>query len=666
MRTWMMSKTKVMLLALLCLGGMVVTQSESYGQTFNGTVTTLYMTNDTGTAASCVQFTVDGTGGALVVDPNLIYGGPYQPTVAVVQNGNQATVTLDWGQPVIANTMSVTCVLQSRGGPVTFVNGNWCTAVTGGVITPSGPVNIPLGSGAATGTGGTPWTGPGGGFGAPWPPLPLPPGPGGGSCKVELEVETRCIRHSGVTIYTPWIIGPPRIGGRSFCWHRWCKRSVRKKQIRFRWKIVGVDSSGMPSGIKRRGKWSKWITVRLKFGKWKHRWTSIKPRDFVIPLPWPFPFLDLFFGPTKDLSTKFVKDGVGSTDFGRDLYELNPGSSLFRETTDVATAFHTLSDVLIPQFEEDEPLPLPGSFKEYLQMNAEPYAMGAKVMAELASEMDRELIRTSPAEVHQIRNGVKMVSELLGVISESFKAGQAPSSNTLGKLSRTFEHLAAQFEIHARRSGDRGMLHAAEAFKDAAANMEFAQKQVETGLTTVGQRDDFMWPMFAGLTKNMEDVAAANVPHVRVHFEIKDYLRNSGTFQAAKVDITTLDGARVDQLDLQVSDRWFVSIPLDEYADDQLLVATIKLPTILSTSTLISGEFAGADIELGNLEVGDADDDNCITRKDLEAVMVDAEMGAGGQHAKFVPATDIDGNGIVDKKDVEKVMQNIGLCGEGG
>lgn len=649
-------------MALMCLGVGTVSQSESAAQA-TGTITTIYMTNNTGATASCVQFTVDGTGGGLLVDPNLIYGGPFQPAVTVNQAGNQATVTLDWGQAAIANATSVSCILQSRGGPVTFVSGNWCSAVTsGGVVTPIGPVSIPLGSGAATAPGGNPWTGPGGGFGAPWPPLPLP---GGGTCKLELETETRCKRFTGITIYTPWFIGPPRFAGRSFCWRRWCKTSTAKRQVRFRWKIVGYDSAGMPTGLKRRGKWTKWITVGIKFGDWKEKWTSIKPKDFVIPLPWPFPFLDLFFGPTKDLSPAFAKAGIGTTEYGRDLYDFVESDSAFVPTTDVATAFHRLSVVLVPQFGDDEPLPSPSSFKEYLQMNAESYAEGAKVMADLAAMMQRELVRTSPEEVHQIQKDVKQVSQYLAVISDSFKAGEAPSSNTLDKLSRVFGDLAAQFEKHARRTGSQGMIHAADSFKAAADNMDFARKQVETGLQTVGQRDDFMWPMFAGLTKNMDDVAAANVPHVRVNFKIKDYLRNSGTFQGARVEISTLDGKLLDVADLQVSDRWFVSVPLDEYADDKLLVASIKLPTILSASTLISGEFDGADIDLGNLEVGDADDDDCITRKDLEAVMVDAEMGAGGQHAKSVPATDIDGNGIVDKKDVGAVMDNLGLCGDG-
>lgn len=662
MRNWIMSRMRFLLLALLCLSGEVVTQNEVVGQAY-GTITTFYMTNDTGATASCVRFTVDGTGGGLLVDPNLIYGGPFQPAVTVSQAGNQSTITLDWGQAVIQDGTSVSCILQSRGGPVTFVSGNWCSAVSsGGVITPIGPVNVPFGSGAATGSGGTPWTGPGGGFGAPWPPLPLP---GGGTCKLELETETRCKRFTGLTICTPWFIGPPRFSHRSFCWRRWCKTSTAKRQVRFRWKIVGYDSAGMPTGVKRRGKWTKWITVGIKFGDWKEKWTSIKPKDFVIPLPWPLPFLDLFFGPTKDLSTAFAKEGIGTTEYGRDLYDFVPSNDSFVPTTDVATAFHRLSVVLVPQFSDDEPLPNPSSFKEYLQMNAGSYAEGAKVMAELAAMMERELVRTSPAEVHQIRKCVEEVSLYLESISESFKTGQAPSSNTLGKLSRTFEKLATQFEIHARRSGNQGMIHAADSLKAAASNMEFAQKQVETGLVTVGQRDDFMWPMFAGLTKNMDDVAAANVPHVRVNFQIKDYLRNSGTFQGARVQISTLDGDLIDVADLQVSDRWFVSIPLDEYTEDQLLLATIKLPTILSASTLISGDFDGADIDLGNLNVGDADDDDCITREDWEAVMIDAEMGAGGQHAEFVPATDIDGNGIVDKKDAELVMENLGLCGGG-
>lgn len=663
MRTRMMSRMKLFLFALLCLGGMSASPSVCSGQPLNGVITTLYMTNDTGAAASCVQFTVDDTGGGLFVDPNLVYGGTFRPSVSVVQNGNQATVTLDWGQRVIANNTSVVCTLQSRSGPVTFVNGDWCSAVTvGGTITPLGPVNIPFGAGASTGTGGTPWTGLGGGFGPGWPPLPLP---GGGTCKLEMEVETRCRRFSGFTIYTPWTIGPPRFAGRSFCWRRWCKKAIRKKQVRTRWKLVGYDAAGMPTGLKRRGKWTKWVTVGFKFAKWKERWTSIKPRGFVIPLPWPFPFLDLFFGPTKDLSTAFVKDGVGTTDFGRDLYDFVSGEGVFAATTDVSTSFHQLSDVLVPQFDDDETLPTPSSFKEYLQMNAKSYSEGAKLMAELSAMMGRELDRTSPAEVHQIRKGVHQVALYLELISQSFSRGEAPSVHTLNKLSGVFGGLAEQFEIHGRRTGSAGMAHAADSFKEAAANMAFASEQVATGLTTVGQRDDFMWPMFAGLTKNMEDVSAANVPHVRLHFDLKGYYRNSGTFQGARVRITTLEGRLIEQLDLQVSDRWFVSLPLDEYADDKLLLASIKLPTVLSASTIISGKFDGADIELGNLIIGDADDDDCVTRKDFESVMLDAELGAGGQNAKSVPATDVDGNGIVDKKDVEVVIDNIGLCGKG-
>ncbi len=650
MRTRSMSQLKLFLFALLCFGGTTLFSNACFAQT----AATLYMTNDTGGAASCVRFTVDGAGGDLTVNPNLVY--PYPPMVSITHNGNQATVTLDWGQLMIAKDVTVACVLQTNNGPLTFVNGVWCTGVnSNGTVVQSGPVSIPPGVGGGT----TPWTGPGGGMG-PMPPMPPPVG---GSCKCKLEIKKRDKKFRGRSLYSIWFIGPPRFEHRSFCWYRICCRPKTKKQIRFDWVCYSVDDTGKLGGEKSRKKLTKWITVGYSGGKYKLDWQSWKPRGYVFPIP--FPFLATF-GPPKDLSTLFVKEGVGMTEFDTDVFDFVAKEQYFVQSTDAATSFQQLSGALVPQYTLDERLPSPASFEEMINLYSVPYASGAKLMANLSSSLQSELTNASAAELHAIQKDIKSVSRCLNRISQALGSGKAPSAYVLSRLSRDFGDLAAQVQIHGDRTGNARMAHVADSFKEAAANMNFAARQVSTGLRTVGERDDFMWAMFTGLSKNMADVGTSFRAHVRVHFEMSDYVWHTGTIHGAAFRATNADGDIVDEIDLQVSDRGFVTVPIDQDSDDdKLLMASLKLPTVLSAATMFSNSFDGIDIKLGELTLGDVDDDNCVTDKDFEAVLKAAEKAAGGQFAESVPATDVDGNGQVDLKDLEIVSQNLGKCGEG-
>ena len=618
----------------------------------HGDAIVVYLTNDTGARACCLEFTMFGTGGNLTVDPNLVDGGPYPPAISITHNGNQATVRLDWGARVIEPGDTVFCVVHSTNSPISYGNGNWGSGIdpTGGMIV-IGPINIPPGPG--------PWNGPGGGRG------PIPPGGGGVTIFYKIEREVRYTNRGARIQYTPWIPGPPRYEHRWFCWWRFCCRPEYKKEVRKVRKCYPRRADGSVGAAIRCDVLTPWKVVRRRKAYYKWRFTSVKPRGVIFP----FGFLR-FLGAFKDLSDKFADLHVGSTTYTRESFAYDEKTGTATPSTDLGTTFLDLSGVLIPEFDIDEPLPRPSSFKETLQINAEAYANGSAVVAGFADELSAILAdpdgQSDDFDLRVLRRCIKVIAKCLASTGHSFANGEAPSVRALRKMARSFNILASEFRVLAETSGKARYLHVADSFAEAAVNMQFAAKQVRLGLDTVGERDDFLWAMLVGLPTNMRDIGFAASDHVRLEFSVPDYVWDTGTIPGALVQVWDSQGTLVDSFDVPVSDRNFIQMPfLGNIEENQAYLVFVKLPTFLSTKTLISAKDDGQTVNLGEMVLGDADDDDCVTDRDLEAVMVDAEKGAGGQEAESVPATDINGDGEVNELDIELVLKSLGKCGTG-
>ena len=367
-------------------------------------------------------------------------------------------------------------------------------------------------------------------------------------------------------------------------------------------------------------------------------------------------------GPHKDLSDTLARAGVGTT-YAKDVFADGGDGGTFVQTLDASTAFQQMAGDLIPRFSLDAQLPEPRSFEEMLRLNGAPYLLAADTAQELARTLRAALQSGSNPEFRSFIRALSTVANSMETVGVCFSSGRAPSALTVQNMVNSFDHLAEVSNQLGDQFGYHRFAAVASSYREVAAAYSIAATELRRGLPDVGSRDDFLWGMLLGAPSALRDVGVSYEASTRIKFSLAEHEWNSATIPAAVITLTNENGRRVDQFDIPVSDNDWVRMPfMGNIERGRRYLATIKIPGCLTKTFPVSMDNDGNAIRINHLVQGDVDDDNCIDDRDF--FMVRDDNGVGGQDADFVPATDVNADGIVNSEDADIVMANLGQCGD--
>jgi hypothetical protein len=525
------------------------------------------------------------------------------------------TVVIEWASACVPDGVKVSFIAKTPNGPLGFVSGFW-TDAAGVNIGGCGDCGITS--------------------------IFLPPGFGA------LKIQTR-YRPLGPIFYTKWgrFLGQP-------CWWRWCCNpwgwscECRLVYCPFTTRFFRLFE--LPPWIPL----TRWqLYANLPPAYWWQRTTVTPPPNERIKGPWnnilaggPFN-LPWYY----QLLARYTDDGGDS----------------FREAADFTSAFGDMwlaMQVIAPldpnNIDPNGP-PGPIGFSQTTQFIAPGYFAAANALNPLLVEIqDVALTEPSPL-INNVMIDVQIVQLSLQGIGNQMVAQDFNDPIPYFELRDGLNALGADLIQVGVATGSPRFQNAAQVLFAMSDGADVALQQVLAGFPDACSFDYYLYGLMNRFTPNLQNFAAAMMPHVALQLDLGDYVWFPNSSMGAIVRVQDADTNQIlEELALPVSDLSTVYLPA--FNPSTPINIEIKLPTHLSRVVNVASPDDGVFVVVPPLIQGDTNGDNCVDPVDVNNVL--ADQGLGGLDAESVPPTDVNADGFVDNEDLNIVVANAGQCGE--
>ncbi len=581
--------------------------------------------NNTGFPAAQLTLTLGGGGGLLYVPPGSIAADITCGTPTVATNGiPTTTINIAFPSNCVAPGDYISSLIRSATGPLFFVSGFWSDA-DGNVLGPVGATRVDI-----------VFISFGAGFG--FPPAIKP-----------FWAVKRYVRYRGNPVYTPWFKPPGQ------CWQRICCFAPGTRICEMRsdlcffatplLRLLEIGNCIPLNGWVRIGANPNPIWIR-------QRLTYPPPPDPIIQPKGPIAQKPPFLVNADEDDLALIELRVMQSDDGGDTgYAAGDVPSSF---------FDIFSRLAVPV---EEPLMPAIGFGQLVSEMGPRYIAAADGLTPLIDECDRLLDLGFDPNVSAIRNAAATLRNAMNAMGVDMTDGIVVNAPPYFSAQNALLQLGNALLVAS--GGAQRFQHVAEYCNAAAAGMAESGAQVLTGLPTIVEQDAYLWGQVARFGPMTESIALASLKHVRIPLDLGlSYPQLSWSPDAAGAHVVVLepnaDLAVLDEFGARVNEFGHLLL-LDPAGHDLASVDIwIKPPTFLAkvvTVPNVDGYSAPA-VALTN---GDANGDNCVDIVDYNDVT--ATLGSGGEFAPFVPATDVNRDGLVTTEDLDIVDAAIGLCG---
>ncbi|MCA9243154.1 MAG: hypothetical protein KDA32_04305, partial [Phycisphaerales bacterium] len=342
------------------------------------------------------------------------------------------------------------------------------------------------------------------------------------------------------------------------------------------------------------------------------------------------------------------------------------GGATFREAADFSSAFYSAWFAcqsflpLDPNHIDPNGPPVGLGFANIVQdLGPGLVAAGQELDPLLAEIQDVQLNEPSPF-IDQVAQQVFRIRQALVIIGNQMQVFDFNDPFVYQELRNGWANLAGALVNVGGVTGSNRFQNAANVCYLIADRVDVSLQQVLSGMTTPQEQDLYLYGLNNGMIPHMRIFADAMMPHVCVDLTLRHVWFKSRLTQLPVV-IQEADSRLVlDQAFVAADDRSDFYLPVfDQTTPIRLWV---KTPNGLSQVLEVPMPLDGVIVPAPPVIQGDVNGDNCIDTADISAIL--ADMGQGGALADFVPATDVNANGIVDPEDLAIAQGNLGLCGD--
>ncbi|MCA8958902.1 MAG: hypothetical protein KDC38_00250, partial [Planctomycetes bacterium] len=294
-------------------------------------------------------------------------------------------------------------------------------------------------------------------------------------------------------------------------------------------------------------------------------------------------------------------------------------------------------------------------YEPLLALMAPRYVTASEKLDPLIDKLQAEFDTSSDPHFEALRDAVTAIRDNMYFLGEMLLVATINDPQVLADLRDALLDLSA--ELLAGPDADL-YVNASEDLLTMAVGVEESYSQALLGLDVPAERDFFLWGLQNRFEPMLQHFARSMSPHNRIHVDLGLYHWFPSTISGIRIKVQDRESGRLleDRIG-PLSDGYSFDIGAHE---GRPLRVWFKVPSYVSQIIDIEGT-AGGSFVAPPLVQGDTDGNNVIDSVDADNVL--ADFGEGGHMATYVPPTDVNGDGVVNRIDYRVVKANQGVDG---